>query len=104
MTKADLAETLCHEAGFSKKEAGRLIDLFFETIKLALAQKHQVKLSRFGNFEVRAKRSRAGRNPQTGATIQISARQVVTFRPSQVLRAAMQAQVAAEAEAAGTHV
>lgn len=78
-----------------------MVDLFFETIKTTLIEKRQVKLSRFGNFEVRAKRSRAGRNPQTGATIEICARKVLTFRPSQVLRAAMQAALvdAADTEA-----
>lgn len=89
MTKADLAETLHAEAGFSKKEAALLVDLFFATIKTALCQRQKVKLSRFGLFEVRAKRSRQGRNPQTGAAMNISAREVLTFRPSKVLRAAL---------------
>lgn len=89
MTKADLAETLHAEAGFSKKEAAALVDLFFATIKQALCRRQKVKLSRFGLFEVRAKRSRQGRNPQTGAAMNISAREVLTFRPSKVLRAAL---------------
>jgi integration host factor subunit alpha len=90
MTKADLAETLHADAEFSKKEAAQLVELFFDTIKEALCANQKVKLSRFGNFEVRQKRSRVGRNPQTGATIEICARRVLTFRPSQVLRATLQ--------------
>jgi integration host factor subunit alpha len=90
MTKADLADTLHADAGISKKEAAQLVELFFATIKTALCQRQKVKLSRFGHFEVRDKRSRLGRNPQTGQAMEICARQVLIFRPSQVLRAALQ--------------
>ena len=90
MTKADLAEILHAEGGFSKKEAGHLVELFFELLAEAICHNRLVKLSRFGRFEVRPKKTRRGRNPQTGATIEICARHVLTFRPSQVLRAALQ--------------
>jgi integration host factor subunit alpha len=87
MTKADIVEALYEKVGFSKKEAADLVELVFETIKTTLAQSQKIKISGFGNFVVREKRSRIGRNPQTGETIEISARKVTTFRPSQVLRA-----------------
>jgi integration host factor subunit alpha len=90
MTKADLADTLHADAGLSKKDAAQLVELFFATLKTALCERQKVKLSRFGHFEVRDKRSRLGRNPQTGEAMEISARQVLIFRPSPVLRAALQ--------------
>lgn len=86
MTKADIVETLYEKVGFSKKEAADLVELVFETIKNTLSQGDKIKISGFGNFIVREKRSRVGRNPQTGQTIEISSRRVLTFRPSQVLR------------------
>src|SRR5918911_3563085 len=86
MTKADIVETLYEKVGFSKKEAADLVELVFDTIKGTLSQGQKIKISGFGNFVVREKRSRVGRNPQTGESIQISARRVLTFRPSQVLR------------------
>jgi len=87
MTKADIVEALYEKIGFSKKEAADLVELVFETIKDTLSNGQKIKISGFGNFVVREKRSRVGRNPQTGETIEISARRVLTFRPSQVLRA-----------------
>lgn len=86
MTKADIVEALYEKVGFSKKEAADLVELVFDTIKSTLAQGQKIKISGFGNFVVREKRSRVGRNPQTGESIEISARRVLTFRPSQVLR------------------
>jgi integration host factor subunit alpha len=86
MTKADIVEALYEKVGFSKKEAADLVELVFDTLKSSLASGEKVKISGFGNFVVRQKRSRVGRNPQTGESIQISARRVLTFRPSQVLR------------------
>src|SRR5580698_6305924 len=91
MTKADIVESLYEKVGFSKKEAADLVELVFDTIKSTLAQGQKIKISGFGNFVVREKRSRVGRNPQTGETIEISARRVLTFRPSQVLRAEVNA-------------
>ena len=87
MTKADIVEAIYEKIGFSKKEAADLVELVFDTMKDALAKGDKMKVSGFGNFVVREKRSRVGRNPQTGQTIEISARKVLTFRPSQVLRA-----------------
>jgi integration host factor subunit alpha len=86
MTKADIVEALYEKVGFSKKEAADLVEQVFDTLKASLAKGNKVKISGFGNFVVREKRSRVGRNPQTGESIEISARRVLTFRPSQVLR------------------
>lgn len=87
MTKADIVEALYEKVGFSKKEAADLVEMVFDSIKETLAKGEKIKISGFGNFVVRQKRSRIGRNPQTGEQIEISARKVLTFRPSQVLRA-----------------
>ncbi len=87
MTKADIVEALYDQVGFSKKEAADLVELVFDTLKTTLAHGQKIKISGFGNFVVREKHSRVGRNPQTGESIEISARRVLTFRPSQVLRA-----------------
>ena len=91
MTKADIVEALYEKVGFSKKEAADLVELVFDQIKDTLAQGKKIKISGFGNFVVRDKRSRIGRNPQTGESIEISARRVLTFRPSQVLRSEVNA-------------
>src|SRR3954452_25148203 len=87
MTKADIVEALYEKVGFSKKEAADLVEMVFDSLKDTLAKGQKIKISGFGNFVVREKRSRVGRNPQTGQSIEISARRVLTFRPSQVLRA-----------------
>lgn len=89
MTKADVIECLCREVGFSKKDSAEIVELIFETLKDTLEKGEKVKLSGFGNFVVREKKARVGRNPQTGAQIRISARRVLTFRPSQVLKTAL---------------
>ena len=91
MTKADIVEALYEKVGFSKKEAADLVELVFDTIKSTLSPGHKIKISGFGNFVVREKRSRIGRNPQTGESIEITARRVLTFRPSQVLRSEVNA-------------
>lgn len=91
LTKAAMAERLFGDLGLNKREAKDLVDLFFETIRQALEQGEQVKLSGFGNFELRDKGERPGRNPKTGEEIPISARRVVTFRPGQNLRARVHA-------------
>jgi integration host factor subunit alpha len=91
LTKAVMAERLFDDLGLNKREAKDLVDLFFETIRQALEQGEQVKLSGFGNFELRDKGERPGRNPKTGEEIPISARRVVTFRPGQNLRARVHA-------------
>lgn len=86
MTKADLIESVYQKIGFSKKESADLIELIFAEMKNTLANGQKIKISGFGNFVVREKRSRMGRNPQTGDAMEISARRVLTFRPSQVLK------------------
>lgn len=87
MTKADIVEKVYAKIGFSKKEASELVEMVFETLKDVLQKGDKVKISGFGNFLVREKNERVGRNPQTGEEITISARRVLTFRASQVLRA-----------------
>jgi len=89
MTKADIVETIYEKVGFSRKESAEIVDLVFDLMKETLEAGNRIKISGFGNFVVREKRSRKGRNPQTGEEIQISARRVLTFKPSQVLRKAL---------------
>lgn len=91
MTKADLVDAIHEKVGFSKKEAADLVEMIFDSMKDTLSSGNKIKISGFGNFVVREKRSRMGRNPQTGESIEISARRVLTFRPSQVLRAEVNA-------------
>ena len=91
LTKADMAESLHDEVGLNKREARELVDLFFEDLRGALGSGEQVKLSGFGNFDLRDKNERPGRNPKTGEEIPISARRVVTFRPGQKLKARVEA-------------
>lgn len=86
LTKAELAEALFEELGLNKREAKDFVDLFFEEIRNRLENGEVVKLSGFGNFELRDKNRRPGRNPKTGEEVPISARRVVTFRPGQKLR------------------
>lgn len=86
LTKADMVEYLFNELGLNKQEAKELIDIFFEEIRLALENNQPVKLSGFGNFDLRDKRQRPGRNPKTGEEIPITARRVVTFKAGQKLR------------------
>ncbi|MBP7548405.1 MAG: integration host factor subunit alpha [Corallincola sp.] len=87
LTKADIAQHLSDRLGFTKRDAKDLVELFFEEIRSALEAGEPVKLSGFGNFELRDKNQRPGRNPKTGEDIPISARRVVTFRPGQKLKA-----------------
>lgn len=90
MTKADLVENVYDRVGgFSKKEAADIVEAVFDTIKQTLERGEKIKISGFGNFVVRDKNSRVGRNPQTGREIVISARRVLTFKPSQVLKNAL---------------
>ncbi|MCB1152771.1 MAG: integration host factor subunit alpha [Deltaproteobacteria bacterium] len=89
MTKADLVNAIYERVGFSKKESARIVELVFEIIKETLEEGEKIKISGFGNFVIRDKRARIGRNPQTNEEITISARRVLTFKPSQVLRNAL---------------
>ncbi len=101
LTKADLAERLFNELGINKREAKDLVEFFFEEIRTALHKGDQVKLSGFGNFDLRQKNQRPGRNPKTGEAIPITARRVVTFRPGQKLKARVD-QVATQRAARNT--
>ena len=91
LTKADMAERLFDDLGLNKREAKELVEAFFEEIRGSLEVGRQVKLSGFGNFDLRDKNQRPGRNPKTGEEIPISARRVVTFRPGQKLKARVEA-------------
>ncbi len=87
LTKADIAEHLFTQLGMSKRVAKDMVEALFEEIRQALERGEQVKISGFGNFDLREKNQRPGRNPKTGEDIPISARRVVTFRPGQKLKA-----------------
>ncbi|HCU89055.1 MAG TPA: integration host factor subunit alpha [Gammaproteobacteria bacterium] len=91
LTKADMAERLFDDLGLNKREAKELVEAFFEEVRGSLESGRQVKLSGFGNFDLRDKNQRPGRNPKTGEEIPISARRVVTFRPGQKLKARVEA-------------
>lgn len=89
MTKADIINEVYQKVGFSKKESAEVVELLFEIIKETLERAENVKISGFGSFVLREKRARRGRNPQTGEEIQITPRRVLTFKPSVVLKKAM---------------
>ncbi len=91
LTKADMAKSLFNAIGLNKREALKLVDSFFEELEAALAVGEQIRLSGFGNFYLRDKKERPGRNPKTGEEVPIPARRVVTFRPGQKLKARVQA-------------
>ncbi|MDM7861109.1 integration host factor subunit alpha [Alteromonas sp. ASW11-36] len=86
LTKAEMAEHLFDKLGLNKRDSKELVEAFFEEIKSSLESGEQVKLSGFGNFDLRTKNERPGRNPKTGEDIPIKARRVVTFRPGQKLK------------------
>lgn len=89
MTKADLVEMLFNRMGMNKRDAKAMVDAFFDEIREALENGRTVKLSGFGNFQLRDKAQRPGRNPKTGEEIAITARRVVTFHASQKLKEAV---------------
>ncbi|MCP4605446.1 MAG: integration host factor subunit alpha [Proteobacteria bacterium] len=90
MTKADIIEHVYDKVGgFSKKEAAEVVEVVFHLMKQKLAERQKIKISGFGNFIVRAKKERMGRNPQTGQPIVIQERCVLNFKPSQVLKNAL---------------
>lgn len=93
LTKAELAEMLFDRLGLNKRESKDMVEAFFEIVHGSLVQGQDVKLSGFGNFNVRRKAPRPGRNPRTGESIPIKARQVVTFHPSLKLKAQVQGDV-----------
>ncbi len=86
MTKVDIIENIYEKVGFSKKEVAKIVESVFDIIKESLQKEEKIKISGFGNFVVRRKRARRGRNPQTGDDIEIGARRILTFKPSQVLK------------------
>ncbi len=86
LTKAELANLLFEQVGLNKREAKDMVESFFEEVRLALERGDSVKLSGFGNFQLRDKPQRPGRNPKTGEEMPISARRVVTFHASQKLK------------------
>lgn len=96
LTKAEMAERLFEDLGVNKREAKELVEQFFEEIRQSLETNEQVKLSGFGNFDLRDKKQRPGRNPKTGEEIPISARRVVTFRPGQKLKQKVEAYAGTE--------
>jgi len=108
MTKAEIVEQIYERVGFSKKEAAELVEKVFEIMKETLSKGEKVKISGFGNFVVREKNARKGRNPQTGQEILLDARRVLTFKPSLVLKnvlnetAVTDADRAVEADTAST--
>ncbi len=91
LTKANMAERLFEEVGLYKREAKEFVEAFFEIIRGSLEKGEQVKLAGYGNFDLRQKNERPGRNPKTGEEIPISARRVVTFRPGQKLKSRVEA-------------
>ncbi len=89
MTKADIVEKIYEKVGFSKKESAELVETVFDIIKNTLENGDKIKIAGFGNFVVKEKADRRGRNPQTGEEITISARKILTFKPSQVLKTSL---------------
>lgn len=96
LTKADLAEHLFNTLGLNKREAKELVEIFFEEIRRSLENGESVKLSGFGNFNLRDKSERPGRNPKTGEEIPITARRVVTFRAGHKLKSRVESHVKPE--------
>jgi integration host factor subunit alpha len=93
MTKADLIEKIYSMNNFTIKESAEIVEHVFDLVKLTLIDGEKIKIAGFGSFEVKEKRVRRGRNPQTGESLEIAARRVVTFKPSHVLKNALNNQV-----------
>jgi len=89
MTKADIAERIQDGTGLTRKESAEMMEEVFSIMKSTLEQGENLKISGFGSFVVKQKSDRRGRNPQTGETITISSRRIVTFKPSSILREAI---------------
>ncbi len=89
MTKADLVESVYLKTGFSKKESAEIVETVFDLMKNTLESGEKIKIAGFGNFVVKDKSTRRGRNPQTGEEIEISSRRILTFKPSQILKASI---------------
>ncbi|MBI5561976.1 MAG: integration host factor subunit alpha [Deltaproteobacteria bacterium] len=97
MTKADIVDIVFEKVGYSKKDVAAVIEEVFESIKAELEKGEKVKISGFGNFTIRQKRARRGRNPQTGTEITIDERRVMTFKASQLLKKAINTSAPADA-------
>ncbi len=91
MTKADLIENIWLKTGFSKKDTAEIVEAAFDLMKSTLEEGEMIKIAGFGNFVVQNKATRRGRNPQTGEAIEISSRNILTFKPSQILKGAINA-------------
>ena len=89
MTKIDIVEKIHEKVGFPKKEVARTVDIVFDIIKATLQREDKLVISGFGNFVIRNKKARRGRNPQTGDRIEITSRRILTFKPSPVLKASV---------------
>ncbi len=89
MTKADIVERVHQRIGLSKKESAEMVEMVFGIVKNTLESGEKIKIAGFGNFVVKQKADRRGRNPQTGEAITIDARRILTFKPSQVLKSAI---------------
>jgi len=89
MTKIDIVDNIYEKVGFSKKEVAKIVEMVFDIIKETLQREDKIVVSGFGDFVIRNKRARRGRNPQTGDGMEISSRRVLTFRPSPVLKVSL---------------
>ncbi|MBQ4491933.1 MAG: integration host factor subunit alpha [Deltaproteobacteria bacterium] len=92
MTKADIVDQVYVKTGLSKKESADIVEKVFELVKETVAKGEKIKIAGFGNFVVKEKSTRRGRNPQTGEEIEISSRRILTFKPSQILKSAINRQ------------
>ena len=86
MIKVDIVEGIYEKVGFPKTEVAKIVEYIFDIIKETLIKEDKIRISGFGNFVVRKKRSRRGRNPQTGNDLEITAKRILTFKPSHVLK------------------
>ncbi len=89
MVKIDIVDKICEKVGFSNKEVAKIVETLFDIIKETLQREDKILVSGFGNFVIRNKRARRGRNPQTGGDIEITPRRILTFKPSTVLKASL---------------
>jgi integration host factor subunit alpha len=89
MTKAELAERICEKVGFGRRESAEIVETLLDLMKESLAQGEKIKISGFGNFVLRSKHERVGRNPHTGEQLKITARRVLSFKASHILKQAV---------------
>jgi len=89
MVKIDIVDKICEKVGFSNNEMAKIVETVFDIIKETLQREDKILVSGFGNFVIRNKRARRGRNPQTGGDIEINPRRILTFKPSAVLKASL---------------